>query len=316
MTHDKTPAPSFPQGQPFTTAQAHRAGFSDRMLAIAVARGHLVKLRHGWFQTPTAELKPRLRAARDARVALREAPAGAIASHRTAAALHGLPLLRTRDDLAHITVDRPNGGRTNGHARIHSSPPGTLTATEIDGIPVTSVARTLVDLSRASGFRAGVCAADYALRKELITPEEFQRELAMHRGRKAVAIARDVAGFADPRAESAGESLSRCVMRDLVDIPAPTLQRKYFERDGLLVARTDFSWGDGALAGEFDGKVKYTRGAAFGDDPSETVWKEKQREDRLRDLGVVVIRWVWTMLYRPEQFRRLLLTGLRRAQVC
>lgn len=138
----------------------------------------------------------------------------------------------------------------------------------------------------------------------------------MHHGRTSVAIARDVAGFADPQAESPGESLSRCVMRDLVDIPAPTLQRKYFENDGRLIARTDFSWGDGAVAGEFDGRVKYTRGAAFGDDPSETVWDEKQREDRLRDHGVVVIRWVWAMLFRPEEFRRYLLAGLRRAQVC
>lgn len=316
MTNDKTPTPSFPPGEPFTTAQAHRAGFSDRMLAIAVARGNLIKLRHGWFQTPTAELKPRLRAARDARVALREAPAGAVASHRTAAALYGLPLLQTGDKLVHITVDRPNGGRTTSHARIHSSPPGTLIAAEIDGIPVTSIARTLVDLSRTSGFRAGVCAADYALRKKLITAAEFRGELEMHRGRKAVAIARDVADFADPHAESAGESLSRCVMRDLVDIPAPTLQRQYFERDGVLVARTDFSWGDGELAGEFDGRIKYTRNAKYGDDPSDVVWNEKQREDRLRDLGVVVIRWVWAMLYRPEQFRRYLLAGLRRAQIC
>lgn len=316
MSQNKKPALPFPPGQPFTTAQAHRSGFSSRMLAVAVNQGSLIRLRHGWFQIPTAELKPRLRAARDARIALHQAPADAIASHRTAAALHGLPLLRSRENLVHLTVDRPQGGRNNGHARIHSSPPETLTAFEIDGIPVTGVARTLVDLSRTEGFRAGVVAADFALRKKLITPEEFQGELELHRGRTSVAIARDVAEFANPLAESPGESLSRCVMRDLVDIPAPTLQREYFERDGRLVARTDFSWGDGALVGEFDGKVKYTRGAGFGDDPSETVWKEKQREDRLRDLGVVVIRWIWAMLHRQEAFRRFLLAGLRRAQVC
>lgn len=316
MTQTKKPTLPFPPGRPFTTAQANRSGFSNRMLAVAVGQGRLVKLRHGWFQVPAAELKPGLRAARDARIALHEAPADAIASHRTAAALHGLPLLRSRENLVHLTVDRPRGGRSNGHARIHSSPPETLTAFEIDGIPVTGVARTLVDLSRTEGFRAGVVAADFALREKLITPAEFHRELELHRGRTAVAIARDVADFADPLAESAGESLSRCIMRDLADIPTPTLQREYFERDGRLLARTDFSWGDGALVGEFDGKVKYTRGAGFGDDPGETVWKEKQREDRLRDLGVVVIRWVWSMLHREQEFRRYLLAGLRRAQIC
>ena len=102
-------------------------------------------------------------------------------------------------------------------------------------------------------------------------------------------------------------------MRSLPGIPAPRLQHRYF--DGVLVARTDFSWGDGALAGEFDGRVKYTRDAAYGDDPSDVVWREKQREDRIRDLGVVVVRGIWADLHQPEQFRRYLLAGLRRAGI-
>lgn len=63
------------------------------------------------------------------------------------------------------------------------------------------------------------------------------------------------------------------------------------------------------------GRVKYTRGAAYGDDPGEVAWLEKQREDELRDLGVLVVRWVWALLYRPEKFRRHLLNGLRRADI-
>lgn len=52
-------------------------------------------------------------------------------------------------------------------------------------------------------------------------------------------------------------------MRTLPDIPAPRLQRTYVDQHGVTVARTDFSWGEGALAGEFDGRVKYTREAAL-----------------------------------------------------
>lgn len=286
------------------------------MLSEAVSREDLIRIRHGWFQVPSRELTAQLRLSRNVRIALHEAPAGTVASHRTAAALHEIPTLSTQKNLVHLTVDRPNGGRTTSHAQLHPTPRGTFESTEIDGIPVTSVARTVVDLSRTEGFRAGVCAADYALRKKLITPQEFQQEVEQHRGRKGAAVARDVAAFADPLAESPGESLSRCVMRDLPGIPAPRLQHTYVNQHGKLVARTDFSWGDGALAGEFDGKVKYTSAAQFGHDPSDTVWKEKQREDELRDLGVVVIRWIWAMLFQPEEFRRYLLTGLRRAQIC
>lgn len=289
---------------------------SDRALARAVHRGELIRLRHGWFHTPAGELGRRALAERDARLALHEGPPGAVISHHTAAALHGLPLVRARTSQVQLTIDKPNGGRSTTHARLHSTPPDTLSATDIDGIPVTGVARTLVDLSRTAGFEAGVCATDSALRNKLITPQELHLELNQHRGRKGVAIARDVADFADPDSESAGESLSRCVMRTLPGIPAPRLQYRYFDHDGVIVARTDFSWADGALAGEFDGKIKYTRGASYGNDPSEVVWKEKQREDRIRDLGVVVIRWIWADLYRPERFRRHLLTGLRRAGIC
>src|SRR5699024_8419848 len=102
-------------------------------------------------------------------------------------------------------------------------------------------------------------------------------------------------------------------MRSLPGIPAPRLQHRYF--DGVLVPRTDFSWGDGALAGEFDGRVEYTRDAAYGGAPSDVVWREKQREDRIRDLGVGVGRWIWSDPERPEQFRRSLLAGLRRAGI-
>lgn len=310
-----TPTIPFAPGQPFTTAQALRASISDRALAEAVARGVLTKLRYGWFAVPATDLTPRARAARNARIALHECPSAAVISHVTAAALHGLPLVRAQHDRVHLTVDRPHFGRTTNHARLHGSPRGTLEATEVDGVPVTSIARTLVDLSRVAGFETGVCATDFALRRELITQRELREELDQQRGRKAVAIARDVADFADPLSESAGESLSRCAMRTLPGIPTPRLQHRYFEQSGQLVGKTDFSWGDGALAGEFDGKIKYTRGAGFGDDPSETLWMEKQREDRLRDLGVVVIRWIWADLYRPERFRRYILTGLRRAQL-
>lgn len=303
----------FPQGVPFTTAQARRAGLSDRALADAVGQGALIRSRRGWFHVPTPADSRAAAAARQSRIALCEGPAGAVVSHHTAAVLHGLPLVRARTSQVHLTADRPNGGRTTGHARLHSTPRDTLSAVEIDGIPVTGVARTLVDVSRTAGFEAGVCATDFALRKQLVTPQDLAREVDQHSGRTGVAIARDVAGFADPDSESAGESLSRCVMRSLPGIPAPRLQHRYF--DGVLVARTDFSWGDGALAGEFDGRVKYTRDAAYGDDPSDVVWREKQREDRIRDLGVVVVRWIWADLHQPEQFRRYLLAGLRRAGI-
>ncbi|WP_206474809.1 hypothetical protein [Dietzia sp. KRD202] len=104
-------------------------------------------------------------------------------------------------------------------------------------------------------------------------------------------------------------------MRSLHVIPTPRLQHRYLSPEGHVIARTDFSWGEGRLAGEFDGRIKYSGRASNGTDPSEVVWLEKQREDQLRDLGVVVIRWIWNDLFKPARFERLLTAGLRRAQL-
>lgn len=80
------------------------------------------------------------------------------------------------------------------------------------------------------------------------------------------------------------------------DIPKPTLQRRFFDEDGIFVARPDFEW-DGRLVGGFDGFMKYGQGAMKpGQTPTDVVIAEKLREDRLRHLGVEVVRWVWADL--------------------
>ena len=70
---------------------------------------------------------------------------------------------------------------------------------------------------------------------------------------------------------------------------------------GRLVGRTDWAWRRTATGlGEFDGKIKYGRLLGPGQDPGEVVFKEKQREDKLREVtGGWMIRLVWSDLDRP-----------------
>ena len=53
--------------------------------------------------------------------------------------------------------------------------------------------------------------------------------------------------------------------------------------------------------------MKYGRLLKPGEDPGDVVWREKQREDRMRDLGYEVGRLIWSDLSdRPaiaERFR-------------
>lgn len=89
-------------------------------------------------------------------------------------------------------------------------------------------------------------------------------------------------------------------------VPLPVLQEEFFDENGFI-GRTDFWWPELGLCGEFDGFVKFGREITGSDeDAREALWKEKQREDRLRRLGNDVARWIWDEAYRLETFARLM----------
>ena len=83
---------------------------------------------------------------------------------------------------------------------------------DLGGLPVTSPARTVVDLAR-TGFRLGVVAADSALHKGLIGADELHAVIADCAGWPGITTAREVVGFMDGRSESVLESASRVMMR-------------------------------------------------------------------------------------------------------
>ena len=92
------------------------------------------------------------------------------------------------------------------------------------------------------------------------------------------------------------------------------MQHEFRDANGKFVARTDFDW-DGRLVGEFDGYTKYTGRLRNGEDPGQVAWREKRREDDLRGLDAIVVRWVWADLNRPARLRSLLRDGLTRAGI-
>jgi very-short-patch-repair endonuclease len=63
---------------------------------------------------------------------------------------------------------------------------------------------------------------------------------------------------------------------------------------GAVLARVDFLVG-GQVIVEFDGAVKYQTG------DGTVLFQEKQREDRLRELGFEVVRVIWPELDQPGE---------------
>ncbi|MEZ2372246.1 hypothetical protein [Arthrobacter sp. RCC_34] len=104
--------------------------------------------------------------------------------------------------------------------------------------------------------------------------------------------------FADGNAMLPGESLSRVMMHRL-GFPRPVLQQEFRDRAGLI-GYTDFWWKPWRVVGEFDGTAKYLKPEYLaGRTPSDVVVAEKRREDRLRRLGLTVVRWTWADLTSP-----------------
>ncbi|NUL48870.1 hypothetical protein F7P69_27250 [Cellulosimicrobium funkei] len=111
--------------------------------------------------------------------------------------------------------------------------------------------------------------------------------------------------FADGRAESPGESLSRAAVHELGFV-VPEPQRDLYD-GSRWIARVDHWWEEIGLAGEFDGKSKYS--SAFrktGDSWQDVLVREKEREDAIRRTGAGVMRWMWSDVRNLQRFEHLL----------
>lgn len=240
------------------------------------------------------------------------APGAHLYGYGTAAALWCLPRVGPWPQAAHVVSPPSSGGRSEGRLRRHVVASGEIDM--IDGLHVTSLVRTVVDVCRFDGFLNGVLAADRALRgfelgsrRFSVAREELERELVLVPRGRGVAIAREAIRFADGRAESPGESLSRVRMREL-RVPIPELQVSFVDREGEM--RVDFCWRSLKVVGEFDGVAKYIREELLdGRTPAEAVVEEKRREDRLRRLGWHVVRWGWDDALIPSRLRAILVTA-------
>jgi hypothetical protein len=178
----------------------------------------------------------------------------------------------------------------------------------VHGIPVLGPAEAVVRIAQRAGFEAGVVCADSALRLGLTSEAELREVHERMRDHPGSRESGRVVGFADGRAESAGESRTRVAAHE-GGLPEPDLQVRIYDDEGLI-GRADMVIED--LVIEFDGRLKYRRARDPEDrplkDPGEIVWAEKIREDRMRAVGRGMRRVIWGDLepgHRPRTIRRL-----------
>ncbi len=233
-----------------------------------------------------------------------------VLSHWSAAAIHGLPIIGPWPDRVHITQGARVGSRSRGTVVRHSLPLSDVDVVEIEGLLVTSLARTVMDLAVASSALSALVSMDAALhvdrfnrRPARLTADELLRSWESRLPFRGHARARGLIDFSVPNADSPIESVSRWNMR-LIGCPPPILQQSHFDAQGFI-ADTDFSWPEFDTVGEADGDQKYLDPAfRNGRSADRVVLDEKIREDRLRALPKVVVRWRWSVALNPALLRQ------------
>ncbi|NLG47718.1 hypothetical protein [Gordonia sp. (in: high G+C Gram-positive bacteria)] len=219
-------------------------------------------------------------------------------SHESAATVLGLATLLPDRDVVHFGTAQSSGGRRLRTRHVHTALPSDSTMT-IDGIEVTTPARTAVDIAATRGFVAGLAVCDSALRLG-VTADQLFVEFGKRRIRGAADV-RAAIRYADGRSANPYESWGRALMIQS-GFPLPDLQTHFVLPDGSH-AYADYSW-RGKLVAEYDGRRKYWRDLRPGDDPGDVVYREKQREDGLRALKLGVCRWVTKDLYSKAMITR------------
>ena len=295
----RTPRPWSLPTQPVTRRLLAAAGVTDEMIHTALTSGAVLRLRRGVFVASAAW--PADPAARHVMMAHAEQVANpdAVLSHQSAAVVWGLPspsVHEWQDQPASATYPKGGSYRSRGGTAVRhvAALPASDVTRDPDGYPVTTVARSAVDLATGRPVPEALVILDAAARQILISfvgtvrRHDFLNPRLVIASRDALAAvvgrARRLAPvipLVEPARESAAESLTAGHLH-LEGLPIPLFQPPIRTRLGTVYP--DFFWEEPRLIGECDGAVK-------GSDPTAYV-REKEREQALRDDDYRFVRWL------------------------
>ncbi len=134
-----------------------------RTLARLTDRGTLRRIRQGVYSARPVAESPAERHLELVRAHSLVAGQDAVFSHQSAAAVWGLPRIGRWDDLVHLRVGSAAGGRSRPGVRRHTGGYEEDRAL-VDGVSVTSLQRTALDLACSETPASAVAALDAAVR--------------------------------------------------------------------------------------------------------------------------------------------------------
>jgi hypothetical protein len=285
------------QGGLVTRKQAIGAGYRERELrTLTATHGPWVTVRRGVYVErslwealdDTGQWALRDRAAH---LAMTKPHA---MSHDSAARLLGLETLNAKRPLSHIVRPGVGGSRTEHGVKHHLARVSPREVETVDGIQVTGMARTALDIGREHGFEAGAVAVDAVLRRG-VTRRQLADELELMENWPYISSSRAAVDVGDAGAETVGETMGRLLVSEL-GIGRPSTQFAVKIASGV-------AWCDlrvGCHVFEFDGRIKYQRVEQGGvaDRPvEEVVWDERKRQQEICAVGLGMSRIIWSDFY-------------------
>ncbi len=262
-------------------AQLVAVGLSDTQVAGRVRRGWLRRVHQGVY----AVGRGRLTLHGKWMAAVLAAGEGAVLSHRDAAALWRL-LSPASGDI-HVTLAaRAGRDRRPGIAIHRSSSLRRHHTTTHEAIPVTTPARTLLDLAEVVPRRTLERATDEAERLRVFDLRALHEVMAESNGRAGTGLLTALL-----HEHQAGSTLTRSELEELFlalcrdgEMPPPRVNAwiALDQGDGY---EADFLWEPQRLIAEVDGWESHGTRRAFGHD--------RRRDRRLRLAGYEPLRFTW-----------------------
>ena len=270
--------------------QALAAGMTDAQIGWRLRTGQWESVHRGVYRHAVSPETPQSRL-----LAMCLACDG-VASHRSAAALHGIDGYEL--DRIEVLVPwkrRPmiKGVRLHRTTQMHLAKPVTR-----DGILCTSVGRTVLDVASVVSRERLEHTIDAVLRQGLLRLEDMYAVLVSHsrHGRTGCGPFRDA--LEERRGDDAVplSAWSRMVSDLLTDfgLKRPVFEHRVCDPSGELLAQVDLAYPDHRVAIELDSKRWHLNSVSFERDP--------RRRNALTVIGWTVLTFTWSdYVDRPNQ---------------
>ena len=247
-----------------------------------MAAGRLVRRLRGVYAVGHALLTPE---ARWIEAVL--AYGHAVLSHRSAAQLWGL--LKGCSRPIHVSVPKQRVDSRKGIRAHATTTLLTRDVTERKGIPVTTVARTLLDIAESEPEHIFRAAFEQAEIDKLLKRHELDDVVARAKGRRGHPLLAAAVRASDPLAKQLKSKLERRFLRLLREagLPTPLVNERLLLPNGQTIY-PDFHWPGHKLILETDGRETHLTGTAFE--------RDRRRDQQLTLMGYRCPRTTWLQL--------------------